>query len=127
MFRASLHPDGLSGHTCNFDEWASYLLDQLRRLVRTTGDDRLTDIEREVSEYETVRILDGPRASGSSRDQHDPQLVVPFEMLLGSSRLSFFTTMTTFGTPRDITLEELTIELFYPSDQLTADMLRAES
>ena len=39
-------------------------------------------------------------------------------------RVSLFTTLTTFGTPRDITLEELCIELFYPADDASAALLR---
>lgn len=34
--------------------------------------------------------------------------------------LSLFTTITTFGTPRDITVEELSVELFFPADDSTA-------
>jgi hypothetical protein len=32
--------------------------------------------------------------------------------------------MTTFGTPQDITLAELAVELFYPADDATEVMLR---
>lgn len=39
-------------------------------------------------------------------------------------RLSMFTTLTTFGTPRDITLDELSIELFYPADDSSEALLR---
>ena len=35
-----------------------------------------------------------------------------------------FTTLTTFGTPRDITLAELAVELFCPADERTAALLR---
>jgi hypothetical protein len=38
--------------------------------------------------------------------------------------LGLFTTLTTFGTPRDITLDELAIELFYPADDATERVLR---
>ncbi len=33
--------------------------------------------------------------------------------------LSLYTTLTTFGTPRDITLDELVIELFFPANDNT--------
>ncbi|MBF6842338.1 transcriptional regulator, partial [Acinetobacter baumannii] len=33
--------------------------------------------------------------------------------------------LTTFGTPRDITLEELSVELFYPADDATDAILRS--
>ena len=35
--------------------------------------------------------------------------------------LSFFSTIATFGTPTDVTLEELAIETFFPADQATRD------
>jgi hypothetical protein len=39
--------------------------------------------------------------------------------------LSFFTTLTSFGTPQDITLAELAVELFYPADEETEALLRS--
>ncbi len=36
-----------------------------------------------------------------------------------------FTTITTFGTPADVTVAELALELFYPLDEVTADRLAA--
>jgi hypothetical protein len=33
--------------------------------------------------------------------------------------------MTTFGTPQDITLAELAVELFYPADDATESVLRS--
>ena len=35
-----------------------------------------------------------------------------------------FTTLTTFGTPRDITLYELAVQLFFPADDETEAALR---
>ena len=43
VFRFSLHPAGVAAITLNFDEWATYLLAQLRRLVASTGDADLAD------------------------------------------------------------------------------------
>jgi hypothetical protein len=40
-------------------------------------------------------------------------------------QLSLFTTVTAFGTPQDITLAELAVELFYPSDDVTEAALRS--
>jgi len=39
--------------------------------------------------------------------------------------LNLFTTIATLGTPQDITLQELRIKNFYPSDQTTAAILRS--
>ena len=38
VFRLCLHPDGLAARTVNFDEWAGYLVRQLRRTILLTGD-----------------------------------------------------------------------------------------
>jgi hypothetical protein len=38
--------------------------------------------------------------------------------------LSFFSTITTFGTPRDITIDELHIESCFPMDEATAQFCR---
>ncbi|TNE63620.1 MAG: XRE family transcriptional regulator [Alphaproteobacteria bacterium] len=42
----------------------------------------------------------------------------------GDETLRFFSTITTFGTPRDITLEELHIECVFPEDDATARACR---
>jgi transcriptional regulator with XRE-family HTH domain len=38
--------------------------------------------------------------------------------------LRFFSTITTFGTPHDVTLEELRIECMFPADDATAEFCR---
>lgn len=38
--------------------------------------------------------------------------------------LRFFSTITTFGTPRDVTLDELRIECMFPADEATAQLCR---
>ena len=48
----------------------------------------------------------------------------PLRLDVGGAELSLFTTLTTFGTPRDVTLDELAVELFYPADDATEAALR---
>jgi hypothetical protein len=38
--------------------------------------------------------------------------------------LSFFSTVTVFGTPVDVTLSELALECFYPADPTTLALLQ---
>ena len=52
---------------------------------------------------------------------------MPFVLAAGDATLSFFTTLTTFGTPLDVTLDELAVELFFPSDEFTDRALRGPS
>ena len=49
---------------------------------------------------------------------------MPLRLPADGGELPFFSTVTTFGTPADITVEELAIESFFPADARTADALR---
>ena len=119
VFRASLHPDGLARFTLDFDDWATYLLGRLHRLVTVTGDPGLADIEHEVTGYPNVVAL---RERVDWTTPHAAtELLVPYRLHLAGTELSMFTTLTTFGTPRDITLDELAVELFFPNDATTTE------
>jgi transcriptional regulator with XRE-family HTH domain len=120
IFRAGLHPEGLAAITHNFDDWGRYLLRQLARLTVDGTDAACAALEREVLAYPNVQaLLATPRP-----EEALPTLLVPCVLTLPGGRVSMFTTLTTFGTPRDVTLEELCVELFYPSDEGSASLLR---
>jgi transcriptional regulator with XRE-family HTH domain len=125
VFRACLHPDGLATATLNFPEWAAYLLAQLNRLRLVTADAEVARLAGEVSRYPNLAAL-GDWHPGRWPDDRaaEPALLVPWRVRLNGTELSLFTTLTTFGTPRDITLAELAVELFYPADEQTARILR---
>lgn len=55
---------------------------------------------------------------------HKSGPVVPTIFRAGSVRLSLFTTIAQFGTPEDLTLDELKIELYFPADHETEKALR---
>jgi transcriptional regulator with XRE-family HTH domain len=118
VFRISLHPDGLAARTSNFAEWATVMLSQLHRVARRTADAALIGLEAEVTAYPNVQAL-MTRPGWTWTEDVDRQLLVPCDLEIGGVTLSLFTTLTTFGTAQDITLEELTVELFYPADELT--------
>jgi transcriptional regulator with XRE-family HTH domain len=122
VFRVSLHPDGLAPRTENFPEWATYLLGQLHRLVLLTRDPAAAQLEREVLSYPTVSALGGWR---QPRPPDEPALLIPWRVRVGGAVHSYFTTLTSFGTPQDITLAEIAVELFYPADAATEVALRS--
>jgi transcriptional regulator with XRE-family HTH domain len=123
VYRLCLHPDGLAQRTTNFTDWASYLLRQLRRSIALTGDPILQSLLEEVTSYPNVTQI-APML-GSVRGD-DPPLLVPFRMATPQGELCLFTTLTTFGTPLDVTIDELAIELFFPADDRSEAMLRGE-
>ena len=52
------------------------------------------------------------------------RVAIPLRVRAGGTELSLLATHTTFGTPLDITVAELSIEAFFPADARTADYLR---
>ena len=122
VFRACLHPDGLAAVTLNFPEWAAYLLGQLGRLRLLTADPAVAALAQEVARYPNVTALGDWRAAAPGGG---PAVLVPWRARLHGAELSLFTTLTTFGAPRDVTLAEAAVELFWPADEPSAAVLRA--
>ena len=119
VLRVSLHPDGMAPRIVNFTSWAAHLVDRVRREVEATGDPVLADLLAELCGY--------PGVSGSA-SAHDTvsSLFVPLVLRTpDGSALSFLNTVATFGTARDVTVDELSIESFFPADEHTAAALRA--
>jgi transcriptional regulator with XRE-family HTH domain len=116
--RIALHPDGLAPRISNFAEWSGYLLARLYRELEATGDRDLQGLYEELVGYPGVTTGHRQTPSKSPND-----IMLMHEVLLADTRLTLFTTLTTFGTARDLTLAELTIEAFYPADPQTAKAL----
>jgi transcriptional regulator with XRE-family HTH domain len=119
VLRYSLHPAGLAPRILNLEQWREHVLGRLDRQVRATGDAGLAELYRELRDYPA-----GSRPSAGSRPGA-AQVVVPLRLLHKDQELSLFSTTTLFGTPNDVTVEELAIESFYPADEKTAEYLRS--
>jgi transcriptional regulator with XRE-family HTH domain len=121
-FRLCLHPDGLARYTLNFGELADFLLEQLHRLRARAHDDDVEHLAKELLAYPNVAARDSSRHTALDGE---PLLLVPWQLDINGARESYLITLTKFATPQDITLDELTIELFYPADDATEAALRA--
>jgi transcriptional regulator with XRE-family HTH domain len=121
IFRISLHPDGFAPRTVNFAEWSGYLLRQLELAVSRTRDPELVTLAAEVETWPGIPPRDTWR---HPLPADEPDVVVPWRLRHGDGELSMFTTMSTFGTPVDVTLSELTLELFFAADDATEAALR---
>jgi transcriptional regulator with XRE-family HTH domain len=117
--RATLHPQGMAPRIVNFDEWSAHLVDRLRREIALTGDPELETLLAEVLTYPGVRD-DPPTPDVAAAGR----IALPLELRHGDRRLSFLSTLTTFGTAADVTLAELSLEAFYPADPESAAALR---
>jgi hypothetical protein len=49
---------------------------------------------------------------------------VPLELCIGTQTLRLHNTITTFGTPQDVGLQEIRIEMSFPADTDTASFFR---
>jgi transcriptional regulator with XRE-family HTH domain len=103
--RLALHPDGLRRRARNFEEYAEHLLQRLHHLVEATDDPKVVALLDEMRGYVTLAEATG-----------DPGVVMPLVLDTPVGELRLFSTLATFGSPLDVTLEELTIEAFYPAD-----------
>ena len=116
VLRVALHPDGLAPRTINLGEWRAHLLSRLRHQIDISADTALIRLLRELREY--------PAPDDAHAEPDSASVVVPLRMLADGVELAFFSTVTVFGTPVDITLSELALEAFYPADAATAEALR---
>ena len=118
--RLAMHPDGLRPFIVNWEEMARHLIQRLHREALASGPD--SGIQALLDE-----ILGYP---GIPREWSTPELERPAGPVLAlhlrkdAVDLRLFTTITTFGTAQDVTLQELRIESFHPADQPTAAILR---
>ncbi|MGH2560950.1 MAG: helix-turn-helix domain-containing protein [Thermomicrobiales bacterium] len=128
VLRISLHPHGLAPRIANYAQWRAHLLARLRSQVETTADPTLAALLDELAGYPAPGAgATEPRRNRNrnpTRDLYDAGVVIPFHLRTDHGILAFFTTTTIFGTPVDVTLSELAIELFFPADPATAATLR---
>jgi transcriptional regulator with XRE-family HTH domain len=115
--RIALHPQGMAPRTLNLEEWSAHLLHQLRREAALTADPELRRLHDELAGYPGVS-LEPPRDEASTG-----AIVVPLRLQVADRELAFFSTISTFGSAVDITLDELMIEAFYPANAATAAYL----
>ncbi|MCW2994520.1 MAG: helix-turn-helix transcriptional regulator, partial [Conexibacter sp.] len=117
--RLSLHPEGMAPRIANLAEWRGHALGRLRREVAATQDPQLRTLLAELEGYP------GGDPAGAETRPDVGAIVVPLRLRHPAGELAFLSTITTFGTPLDITVSELSIEAFFPADAHTAGVLRA--
>ena len=54
-------------------------------------------------------------------------LVIPVEIRVAERTLRFFSTISSLGSPQDITLQELHIEALHPADEATEAFIRTRA
>ena len=113
--RLMFHPRGFRPHIVNWEAMAAALIQWLHR-----------DVLSGLGGVETRRLLDEllsypgvpPRWRTLDLDVSTaPFLAIEFRK--NDLHLRYFSTLTTLGTPHDITLQEIRVETFFPADAAT--------
>lgn len=110
--------DGLRKHIRSWDSTGPALFARLRKEAAAFPGSPSSTLLREM--------LDGgvlPAFDASSEIPLEP--VIPLAIMVDGNCLRLFNTLTTFGTPQDVTLQELRIEMSFPADEATDRILRS--
>jgi transcriptional regulator with XRE-family HTH domain len=117
-------PAALRPFVANWDAVAEALVHRVHReAIGGVHDEPARRLLAEIGRYPGV-----PAARPSARPgpPTGPPIVpvVPVRFRKGALELDFFSTVTTLGTPQDITVQEVRLECFFPADEATARTAR---
>ena len=94
----------------NLGEWRAHLLSRLKRQVAATHDPQLATLLDELRSY-----------PGDEVELHAPsEIIVPLRIEHDDGELRFMSFVSTFGTPLDASLQDLSVEAFLPADEATS-------
>jgi transcriptional regulator with XRE-family HTH domain len=117
VMRLFFHPRGIRPIVPNWAEIAPLLWQRARREAEAVGGQEMQSLLEELA-----RHLD-PGTLGSGEDTALLP-VLPLILERDGLRLSLFTVIATFGTPQDVTADELRIESLFPADEATERLFR---
>jgi hypothetical protein len=121
VMRVGLHPQGLAPLMVNLGDWHAHWLERLGRQLAVTGDEQLAALIEEVAGY-PVPEPERDLATGIAGNE----ILGPVKVRApGGGELSFFGMFAIFDTPFEVTASELAIELLFPADRATTDLLEA--
>ena len=106
-------PNALRPYVENWEEVAFTLIQRIHR-ERALYQDRRSDLIEKLMQY--------PGVPTSWAVHHHASTSAPMIQLvlnLGTQRLKLFSSLATFGTAIDVTMQELTIEQYFPGDEAT--------
>jgi transcriptional regulator with XRE-family HTH domain len=115
VLRMMFDPDRLRPFVANWDAVAETLVRRIHReALGGVHDATARTLVAEILRYPGV-----PRSWHAAQPGAPVLPVVPVSFRKDGQELHFFSTVTTLGTPQDITVQELRIECFFPADDHT--------
>jgi transcriptional regulator with XRE-family HTH domain len=117
FIRLMFDPDGMRPHVRSWEVTATYLIGRLRRECSSDPDSPATVLLREVLPVAPPHYV--PAATALPLPP-----TAPLELDLEGQHLRLFNTLTTFGTPQDVTLQGVRVEMSFPMDAESDALLR---
>jgi transcriptional regulator with XRE-family HTH domain len=114
VMRTVFDPRGLRPFIVNWEDVAECLMHSIHREVATTGSDAVVRLRDELLAYPAVPA----RWKAPGALSPVPPLV-SMQLRKGDLSMTFFSMITMFATPRDVALQQLKIECFFPADDVT--------
>src|SRR5439155_12046330 len=120
VMRTVFDPAHLRQYIDNWEEVAQCLMLSIHREIAMTGSDIVIRLRDELLAY-----------PGVPARWRAPEALSPMEPLVsmrlrrGDLSLAFFSMITTLATPRDVTLQALKIECFFPAYRVTETIARS--
>ncbi|WP_238007223.1 helix-turn-helix transcriptional regulator [Dactylosporangium sp. AC04546] len=110
LVRLGLDPRGFASMVVNLADVRAVFRTRIARQLAAAPDPALTALYEEL-------LAPRPDEPG---ERIDADVVIPMIIRIDGRELRLFSTITTFGTPVDITLDEVAIESYYPADAASA-------
>lgn len=120
LMRLCFHRDGIRPYVKNWAEVAPVLWHRATREADTLGGQGLHALLEELRPHQEWQTL-------HPRDVASLVPVLPLEIEKGGVCIALFSVIATFGTPQDVTADEVRIESFFPADAPTEALFRAAS
>ena len=119
VYHLTFAEDGLRQYIKDWPGIEQFMLNRLWDEATSTQNSELFLLYEEISR---LRTSEGPM--DFQVDDHLPIMSLTFEK--EDMKASFFTTITTLGTPLELTTQELRIESLFPADEGAKELLSRE-
>lgn len=117
--RLLLHPLGMGPRIVNYHDWREHTVGVLKQQIQTRPEPSIEALLVEIGSYSapsgarTAAMADGPF-----------RYAMPLRIATRLGVVSFLSTTTVFGTPTDVTLSELAMEMLFPADDATVRIVQ---
>lgn len=112
ILRFTFHPEGSRRWIVNWPDVERHLLSRAELRLGSSDDPVGAALLAEIRSYASASTV-----ADSQTAPRPDDLLLPIHIRMGDLHLRLFSTIMTLCTPRDVTLQELRIETFFPADQ----------